>query len=129
MPRMIVTMIPPGSLPGMMSFATAPTTRPNSTHRIALSIMGFPSQESARRERHAWMLPVLLSAERVPIGKAGRDVILKRNPFRNPNVAHGPGSRCYARPIGGANGLWFVVPPSGGLAYRLKAELRTTLPL
>jgi len=29
--RSAVTMIPPGSLPGMISFATAPTTRPTSS--------------------------------------------------------------------------------------------------
>src|SRR6266545_6203999 len=31
-PRMMVMMIPPGSRPGMMSFATIPTTRPKRIH-------------------------------------------------------------------------------------------------
>jgi hypothetical protein len=33
MPRMIVMMMPPGSLPGMISLATNPTTRPKTIHR------------------------------------------------------------------------------------------------
>src|SRR3989442_1925415 len=49
MPSTIVRMIPPGSLPGMISLATSPTTRPNTIHsRMSIGELLSPAPEEQR---------------------------------------------------------------------------------
>src|SRR5580765_7341811 len=52
MPRRMVTMKPPGSRPGVTSFATTPTARPNTIHpRMAIAPSSKP-QETTNDFRH-----------------------------------------------------------------------------
>src|SRR3546814_6406066 len=58
MPKRIVTMIPPGSLPGMISFAIAPTIRRSEEHtselqslmRISYAVFGLKKKNN--KEKH-----------------------------------------------------------------------------
>ena len=88
MPSSIVTMMPPGSFPGIRSLAIAPTTRPKTIHpRIPISHLRSPKDDA--HHVPTW------TAEWWPVRFAGFTPEFERKPQRSSDLDHRhPQSRC-----------------------------------